>query len=963
MKIKEQFQKDSKALYSVGLLYVAKKDHASALDFFKKAIEVEPDKAELFYQYGHTLLDATLQQRKGRYGLASSEINRLKEAEEYFNKAIEFLESTERRSELVDSLINRSVARAVLDNLEGALKDVNKAADLDKNSSAVYANRGRLNRLNKDIEKAITDFERAIQLGSNKDEILPLLLSCYLEQPNPRTKEAIAVINKLYNAKQIKHSSIAREFLVECYSLEKNFQGAEALIKELYEQYGRTPRIVMAEANLRKSENRRELFETLMTEASINAEGIDKVLTTVILAQYYKNNKLYEKAIPLFESLISEGQYDDLMKDYLVCLYNSKFNREENIQKCLLTCANLKSILGEIPFLVELEATIYHQLDKLSEAKSLFERLLVLDPSRNRHKLSYASVLIEMGGDSEKQGAELILEIAGQVGDDDSESLVTSAKLLARVGFSDEAIKQAYRALLSSPADPQTQLLYIYLFLNRGNKKSDLLDSDTVKENFYAKVNIDGQEKLYLITDNPKAALVKNELYKDTGLGKQLYGRKIKEKIVNKKALGQDEAIEITQIISVYVKTFQDIMQDFERNFPEEKAIWSIKADVSALTEQLSAPLKNRAKYVDEVTKLYKSKQIPICALSTLLNIDIFKTWLGLVAMKDTNILCASGSFEEQTGELDLIGKTENVLLDPISLFTLCHLDLLNLLPKYFGKAYVMQATINDLKDISLEEKARQEDGYSTLSAQEERLHLEDISIESIKKRVEFLEKIINSVGKEIHPLGLNKPIENDWQEKEKYYSKTYVYCIQGSQQHSLTLFSDDLMFRQIVKEFSINSFSIQNFLVACLNKGVISEKVYFEKTIELAKMGYYYLAISGSMLFYSVEKSSFQLAQLEDFNSLLSIMESKETTVDSLITVFSDFVRSIYIESLPPEIKTSYLYSALRVLIQDRAEKPIVDRFTKVLSNKLGLANYLMPQINKEISYWLKYKRSSLSA
>ena len=180
MKIKEQFQKDSKALYSIGLLYVAKKDHVRALDFFKKAIEVEPDKAELFYQYGHTLLDATLQQRKGRYGLKSSELSQLKEAEAYFSKAIEFLESTERKSELVDSLINRSVARAVLDNLEGALKDINKAADIDKSSSAVYANRGRLNRLNKEIGKAITDFERAIELGSNKDEILPLLLSCFL---------------------------------------------------------------------------------------------------------------------------------------------------------------------------------------------------------------------------------------------------------------------------------------------------------------------------------------------------------------------------------------------------------------------------------------------------------------------------------------------------------------------------------------------------------------------------------------------------------------------------------------------------------------------------------------------------------------------------------------------------------------------------------------------------------------
>ena len=141
-----------------------------------------------------------------------------------------------------------------------------------------------------------------------------------------------------------------------------------------------------------------------------------------------------------------------------------------------------------------------------------------------------------------------------------------------------------------------------------------------------------------------------------------------------------------------------------------------------------------------------------------------------------------------------------------------------------------------------------------------------------------------------------------------------------------------------------------------------MSESSYFEKIIELAKMGYYYLAVSGPMLFYSVEKNSFQLTQMEDLNSLLAIMESRETTVASLITVFSDFIKSIYIESLPPEIKTSFLYSALRVLIQGRDDKPIINRFTKELSNKLGLANYLMPQINKEIGCWLKYRNSSVN-
>jgi hypothetical protein len=105
-------------------------------------------------------------------------------------------------------------------------------------------------------------------------------------------------------------------------------------------------------------------------------------------------------------------------------------------------------------------------------------------------------------------------------------------------------------------------------------------------------------------------------------------------------------------------------------------------------------------------------------------------------------------------------------------------------------------------------------------------------------------------------------------------------------------------------------------------------------------------------MLFHGVEKNHFQ-PRNADFDALIETL-AEDTTIESLITVLSDFIRLIYIDKLPPDVKARYLDVILNRLSAGGNPEHI-KLFLKVLQNKLQFVEFLIPQIQKEIQRWLK--------
>ncbi len=947
MQIKDEFLKDSTSLLNLAYIFLKKGDLEKAEEFFKKALAVAETPENLLAYATHLLMNI-MKDRVWRFGLIAKDINKLKEAEHLFSKAIGLLENTDRKIDLEEAYINRASVRTILDDFEQALEDIQAALNINPKSPNAYANRAKLNTLNKKLDNAIEDFQLAIKNGANKDELFPLLIVCYLERPDSKIDQAIEAINKYYTADEIEQNIIPSKLLIECLIKRKDYGKAQTMLKRLYDKFGRESGLLLIEAEMQKALGNVDSFEALIKEVDKNANGIEKNIANINLAKYYIEKKEYDKAIPLYESFVSENLFDEFLRDYLICLYKAKNNRSQNITKCLSICQNLRKDKPNIVFVINLEASIYEELDRLENVLDLYSELLKIEPLNYLHKLNHIRILIDIGKVEEEEIKKLAYEVKDLIDEKDKNSFILLAKCFLRLQQHEEAIKQAFKALELDSTNAETQLLYIYTFINRKNTKSALLESETVREDFYIKLKMDKQIQEYLIINNPAADITRLELYKDSALGKAIYGKKIGESITINNS-GFQENIEILEIKSKYVKAFQNIINNFNTYFPGNRAIVKMEADPNKITELLKKTSERSSKIMD----MYLSKKITIGALSEFSGKSLFVVWSALIE-RNSKIYCASGSSIEQKGEQELISMSSNIIIDPISLFTLAYLDLLEIPSKFFNGVYVSQSTMDEIDAEIMDLRKNQEEGFTTLFYYDNKPYNQKIEPEVIKEKIEFLLKIRNE--KSIKVIGLDKPLEDDSNKKIEVMGRPYVYIIQNCLQKDLALFCDDVLFRELVQnEHKIKSFSTQNFLVMALQKKIITKESYFDKIIELAKRGYWYLSISAEMMFYYAEKTNFQIEKSEEFEVLLKILGSKETSLNSLVTVLADLIKLISIESLPSETKYRYLDAALQILVSRDNPRRILKIFCDILAKKLGLARYVvMPKINKMIHSWL---------
>lgn len=191
--------------YKRGLEKLEKKDKSGAIREFTEAIKLNPKYAEAYYQRANAHFMASNFQRAAED--ASKAIELKKNYVEAYSRhcaALLLLQQPQKAEEQCtqaiklnsmygDAYLNRANARRNLKNKDGALADFTKLIDLNLNDPQAYINRGVLYiEQFQDYNKAIADYNQALQLTTNKPDIAAI---AYDGRGN-----ALAAQNKLQGA-------------------------------------------------------------------------------------------------------------------------------------------------------------------------------------------------------------------------------------------------------------------------------------------------------------------------------------------------------------------------------------------------------------------------------------------------------------------------------------------------------------------------------------------------------------------------------------------------------------------------------------------------------------------------------------------------------------------------------------------------------------------------------------------
>ena len=160
---------------SLGVTFHQQREYDQAIEYYDKAIELNPqhtgaynnrglakvDSGDLqgaIADYGKAIeLNPQLVEAYNNRGNAKSDSGDLRGAIADYDKAIEL------NPQLAEAYYNRGAAKVALDDQQGAIADYDKAIELNPQFAAAYYNRGIVRVNSGDYQGAIADYDKAIE--------------------------------------------------------------------------------------------------------------------------------------------------------------------------------------------------------------------------------------------------------------------------------------------------------------------------------------------------------------------------------------------------------------------------------------------------------------------------------------------------------------------------------------------------------------------------------------------------------------------------------------------------------------------------------------------------------------------------------------------------------------------------------------------------------------------------------
>ncbi|MEO0264927.1 MAG: tetratricopeptide repeat protein, partial [candidate division WOR-3 bacterium] len=217
-KVSQIDSTDSRGWQGLGFIYsVVKKDYNKALEYYKKAVSIDPQNGDALYGLAKTYqiigektkadsVYKTAIQRNPKsvglnysYGLFLVELNRFEEAIPYLEKAYELgIEDKDKEKEVLLALVKSSleVGKTKKDLNNKAINYINVLIEKDSSNYTYYINRGDAFASLGRTAQALKDYDKAIEL-SGGNAVTYLKKAMYLTYDLKRYNEAIPVIQKL----------------------------------------------------------------------------------------------------------------------------------------------------------------------------------------------------------------------------------------------------------------------------------------------------------------------------------------------------------------------------------------------------------------------------------------------------------------------------------------------------------------------------------------------------------------------------------------------------------------------------------------------------------------------------------------------------------------------------------------------------------------------------------------------
>ena len=471
------------------------------------------------------------------------------------------------------------------------------------------------------------------------------------------------------------------------------------------------------------------------------------------------------------------------------------------------------------------------------------------------------------------------------------------AQLLVRFGRPRDGIELGYRVLCSTVDSAKVNLTYVGLILNTG---TDVIPMpDVVGPGCWVRLENQYQEPALFCLDDNGPDYRKERVPLDHPLAVGAMGLSAGESFKEERRIGPPIQWTVQQILDKHVRAMQDVMENYERRFPNHPGLWSVKVgksegDISGLLDIIKEQSERDRSNLD----LYLEKHLPMPVVASILGLDVLKL-AGRIRHSGNPIISNTGQLgdlESTTRVLD-VSDFELVVFDAYTAWSVVCSGMLPILARIFPRLAVPRSVVDQLLELYSEFDVAHDTDHMSLGWVDGQFYRDTFTPEQMKAQGLVIRQRIDEL---CHAC---KVVPVDWKEEPAPLVQQMIDAVRSPHIFDAAylaacgnnlLLSEDLFYRQWVGLIfpNLHHAWLQAVLKYAVEAKIITRTEYAGAITSLASFQHEYVSVDAATLVAAFKGDATE--SLEQFSLLANCIGGKNPDWLSHLNVTAEFLRQI---------------------------------------------------------------------
>jgi tetratricopeptide (TPR) repeat protein len=608
---------------------------------------------------------------------------------------------------------------------------------------------------------------------------------------------------------------------------------------------------------------------------------------------------------------------------------------------------------------LEFQARIAHRQGDTAAEAAILERIRANNPDALGATIFLVDAYLKLGriGDATMLVGELarpdLLLTAVQ--------RIQLAEVASRIGRHALALSSAFEATRMEPSDPTVQMAFVNFFLSSEQAELDL-KATRVGPDTVVTIQNESQadDKITYVIVNRDDVDVRHECVVTDSRVADLISKVVGDVVVRRAGELSEARYRVTEIKSLYVHAFQDILANFAKRFPQSTALQAFRIGEVPTVADLAPVIRGATqlqKRSNLALELHEKQLLPLSTVAVLSGSDVRSVMYALSSGAARRLHIESGAPRQLTASLAAARAKGTVVLTHSALITAQDLDLLPLIEKLYSPLLVPASLIADIDKDVRKWSEGDTSGFTHLTMSGDRLALQETPAETVKRHVDRLRSLGNWVG--TNCLSVARPLSSFGEGRDDIRERIGDSAFDAwhvAAERNAGLYVDDLGLKGLAEtESAVRGFSTLTMLMAAAELQIIDGQQRDRGIVGLISRNYYFIPLRAELLLNVLAWNGFSVngEVLRVFDRLAD----PDLVIELGIAVLSELVRFVALSVAGSFALHAVVIAGLEALTRNRSALDVVSAFGQDVRARLALLPLPLDEVARSVRHFLETK------